>query len=65
MFLAVSAARLLSVLACLRGVSMSGMSVMRGLLVTSTFVMLRSLLVVLRSMGVMFGCFAVVVGSFF
>jgi hypothetical protein len=64
MFFAVSAARKLSVLPRVGGVPMSGVCVVRRLLVTACVIVLRSLLVVLGSVGVMFRCLAVVVGSF-
>lgn len=65
MLLAMSAARMLSMFSRVRRVPLSGVSVVRGLLVTAGVVVFRSLLVVLGSIGVMFGCFAVMVGSFF
>jgi hypothetical protein len=64
MLLAVSATRVLSMLARLRGVSKGGMSVVRGLLVTTTLVLFCSLLVVLRSVRVVFRCFSMVVSRF-
>lgn len=56
---------MLSMFSRVRRVPLSGVSVVRGLLVTAGVVVFRSLLVVLGSIGVMFGCFAVMVGSFF
>jgi hypothetical protein len=64
MLLAVSATSVLAMLARLRGVSRGGMSLVRGLLVTTTLV-LFCLLVVLRSVRVVFKCFSRVVSRFF
>lgn len=60
-----STARVLSVFSRLRGMPVSGVSVVRGFLVVASIIVLRSLLVVLRGVSVMFRRFAVVIGSFF
>jgi len=65
MFFAVSAARMLSMLSRMRGMTLSGVGMMRRLLVAASVVVFGSLLVVPRSVGAMFRCLTMMVSSFF